>query len=348
MIYNDPEDEDHEDEKIASLKIKKVVTPRSAYDNKKFKVRINGPWGYEKVVEITNGQSVELKELYYGRYTVTEIEHSGFNPEYSAREVILRKNNPKGEITITNKKIETPVYPPIWPITPVVPEVPTVPKVPELNKRDHFGYVIGYPQGDFRAENTITRAEIIAIFARLLEEKIFLNKDYPIPFNDVSRNAWYAEYVGMLTQVGVISGYPDGSFRPENPVTRAEFATIASRFISSKKTGFGGFPDITNEYWAKESIQAAYAEGWLKGYPDGSFRPEKELTRAEAVTIINRMLDRVADKSCVDANARTIVKYTDLTKAHWAYYDIMEASNSHDYVRLNNRAERWTRHWRPY
>lgn len=323
------------------LTIKKVITPKSAETSRKFKVRITGPYGYEKVIEIASGKSVELKELYYGKYTVTEINPDGFEPQYSAREVILRKNNPKAEITITNKKIEDPTYP-IWPIWPVDPTTP------ELNKRDHFGYVIGYPQGDFRPENTITRAEMTAIFARLLEEKIFLNKDYPIPFDDVSRNAWYAEYVGMLTQVGVISGYPDGSFRPENPVTRAEFATVASRFIASKKTVFGGFTDIASEYWAKESIQAAYAEGWLKGYPDGSFRPERELTRAEAVTIINRMLDRVADRDYVDINVKKIVNYTDLTKAHWAYYDIMEASNSHDYVRLNNRAERWTRHWRPY
>lgn len=103
---------------------------------------------------------------------------------------------------------------------------------------------------------------------------------------------------------------------------------------------------IDNE--VKVYSEADLAEGWIKGYPDGSFRPERELTRAEAVTIVNRMLDRIADKDYVDANVRTIVSYTDLSKAYWAYYDIMEASNSHDYERLTNRLERWTRHWRPY
>ena len=232
----------------------------------------------------------------------------------------------------------TPSYPP-WIINPTAPT---------LNKHDHFGYVIGYPQGDFRQEGTITRGEMTAIFARLLEEKIFLTKDYPLPFSDVARNSWYAEYIGMLTQVGVIAGYPDGTFRPEDPVTRAEFATVASRFIQTKKSGFGGFSDISSDYWAKGSIEAAYAQGWLKGYPDGSFRPEKELSRAETVTIVNRMLDRVADKRYVDTNRRTIVNYIDLNNSHWAYYEIMEASNSHDYERTTNRQERWIRHWRPY
>ncbi|NLW52102.1 MAG: Cna B-type domain-containing protein, partial [Tissierellia bacterium] len=438
LIYNDPEDEEHDDEKVANLTIKKIVCPDSAISNKEFSVKVTGPYGYEKIIKIKHGQSKKLEELYYGKYTVTEINTEGYAVDYSEKEVTLRKSNPSAVITITNKKLapdtkvivgkkvwtgyESSNYsrPDIWfklqrrvgsdswvDVKDSIKKVPTsdevswtveiknssgkeysyrvkevdkygadyVPKgftkvedgltvrnykegviippitgggTPKLNKRDHFGYVIGYPPGDFRPENTITRGEMTAIFARLLEEKIFLNKDYPIPFSDVARSSWYAEYIGMLTQVGVISGYPDGTFRPENPVTRAEFATVASRFISSKKTGFGGFPDVSNQYWARESIEAAYAEGWLKGYPDGSFRPERNLSRAEAVTIINRMLDRVADKSYVDTNARSIVKYTDLTKVHWAYYDIMEASNSHDYERLTNKNERWLRHWRPY
>ena len=469
LIYNDddpdnphnPDDPDHPDEKLAKIVIKKRVTPSSAVSTRKFNFRITGPYGFIRTVSIGHGETVTLDELYYGRYTITEIGATGYAAEYSAREVVLRKSGYEAEIAITNRRLTpntkvitgkktwsgdqywsyegytkpdvwfklqrsvgngpwedvansiqkvstfnevswtvnarnnsgleyqyrvrevdrlgndyvptgfiksevgmtvnnhklytppptTPSNPPIWPIWPVVPVtpiVPAVPTTPALNRVDHFGYVIGYPPGDFRPENTITRAEMTAIFARLLEEKIFLTKDYPIPYNDVARDAWYAEYIGMLTQVGVISGYPDGSFRPENPVTRAEFATVASRFIQTKKSGFGGFPDITTDYWAKGSIEAVLAEGWIKGYPDGSFRPERELTRAEAVTIVNRMLDRIADKDYVDANVRTIVSYTDLSKAYWAYYDIMEASNSHDYERLTNRLERWTRHWRPY
>ena len=256
-------------------------------------------------------------------YTVQEVDANG--RDYKPYGYTKTESG----LTVTNRLD----VPDIWP--------------PALNKEDHFAYVIGYPDGEFKPERTITRAEMTAIFARLLAERIFLNENYVIPFTDVSASAWYAEYVGMLTSVRVISGYPDGTFKPENPVTRAEFATVAARFIGTKKS-IGGFPDVSNEYWARESIETVLAEGWITGYPDGTFRPESPISRAEVVNIVNKMLDRYADKDYVELHKTELYDYTDLTNAHWAYYQIMEASNGHYYTRLAQKAERWDRHWTPY
>ncbi|EFI41858.1 hypothetical protein HMPREF0629_00487 [Peptoniphilus sp. oral taxon 386 str. F0131] len=217
---------------------------------------------------------------------------------------------------------------------------------PKLNKKDHFPYVMGYPDGSFKPEGNITRAEMTAIFSRLLTEKMHVGDNYPLSFSDVARSSWYAEYIGQLTSVGVIAGYPDGTFRPENSVTRAEFATVASRFITSKKST-GGFADILNNHWAKESIENVRAEGWISGYSDGSFKPDQYITRAEVVSIVNKMLDRYADKNYVDSHAMELTNYTDLSKNHWAYYPIMEASNGHDYERLSNNQEVWKTSWKP-
>ncbi len=272
-------------------------------------------------------------------WDVDLTDGNGINYIFSVKEVDKYGNNfvPAGYekfesgLTVKNKEV---FYTPI-----IIPPI-------GLNKDDHFPYVVGYPDGSFKAEGNITRAEMTAIFSRLLKEKIRLNENYNLPFSDVSRDSWYAEYVGHLTLVKVIEGYPDGTFRPENQITRAEFAAVASRFIKNKKS-IGGFSDVSNEFWARESIEYVKAEGWITGYPDGTFKPEQPITRAEVVSIVNKMLDRNADKSYVDRNRVVLANYTDLSLSHWAYYPIMEASNGHDYERLANRAERWMNHWVP-
>ncbi|NLD88559.1 MAG: Cna B-type domain-containing protein, partial [Clostridiales bacterium] len=298
--------------------------------------------------------NAEIKELKSGntkvRWAITDLKDAKGNKYiFSVKEVdeFGRDFVPAGYekleagLTVTNRERHML---PLEPVTPAPTFILFTP--PKLNKEDHIPYVIGYPDGSFRPEGNITRAEMTAIFSRLLKEKIFLNEDYPLPFSDVERSAWYAEYIGHLTHVGVIEGYPDGTFKPENQVTRAEFATVASRFIKNKKS-IGGFRDVSNEYWAKESIENVKAEGWIQGYPDGSFRPERYITRAEVVSIVNKMLDRNADKAFVDNHVRELANYTDLSREHWAYYPIMEASHGHDYARLPDKAERWKNYWIP-
>ena len=271
--------------------------------------------------------TVSLKDKDEYNYSVKEVDENGkdFVPEGY-------KKTEKG-LTVTNRKKNSG-------------SSGGGSVVPSLNKEDHFPYVVGYPEGTFRSEGNITRAEMTAIFSRLLKEKIVLSENYPLSFSDVARDSWYAEYIGHLTHVNVIAGYPDGTFKPDNPVTRGEFAAVASRFIGNKKAA-GGFRDVDNEYWAKESIENVKAEGWIAGYPDGSFRPERYITRAEVVSIVNKMLDRNADKSYVNGHMKDLADYTDLEKDHWAFYPIMEASNGHDYTRRAHKEEHWEKHWVP-
>ncbi|NLY08593.1 MAG: Cna B-type domain-containing protein [Tissierellia bacterium] len=213
---------------------------------------------------------------------------------------------------------------------------------PALIKDDHFAYVEGYPDESFRPDGDITRAEIAAIFARLMVERMRVGEVYHSNYSDVKEGAWYYNYIGYLTKYNVINGYPDGSFRPDNFITRAEFAKVASMF--DKLSGGGSsFSDVASSHWAKKYIDSAYNKGWVKGYPDGTFRPERNLSRAETVTIINRMLERYADKQFIIDNKSKVKNYTDTDESYWAYWDIMEASNSHDFSRIANNLEKWLR-----
>jgi hypothetical protein len=146
---------------------------------------------------------------------------------------------------------------------------------------------------------------------------------------------------------GVLADYSrDGIFRPDEPVTRAEFATLAAHFDNLTLTDTNAFSDVDASHWALKYINSAAAKGWIEGYPDGTFRPENRITRAEVVTLVNRMLNRVGDGAYLTANAASLPRtYKDLTAAHWAYLDIMEASTGHDYV-INAGEENWTSAYR--
>ena len=137
-------------------------------------------------------------------------------------------------------------------------------------------------------------------------------------------------------------GYPDGTFRPNAPVTRGEFAAVASKFITGKKR-VGGFTDVANNHWARGSIEEVIAEGWFSGYGDGTLRPDAPITRAEAVTAVNKMLDRRADKNFIGESEYGLRNFTDVHIGQWHYYDIAEAANGHFYNRLNDGSEAWTR-----
>ena len=161
-----------------------------------------------------------------------------------------------------------------------------------LNNTDHFAYIVGYGNGEVRPQNSITRAEVASIFFRLLEDDVRdANYTRQNKFTDVSNDAWYCSAVSTLSAMGIISGYPDATFRPNASITRAEFAAIATRFdVNGDKTP-ASFNDIA-DHWAKDEIAVAANNGWVNGYEDGSFRPQNKITRAETMSLVNRVLNR--------------------------------------------------------
>ncbi|MBP3966683.1 InlB B-repeat-containing protein [Paenibacillus lignilyticus] len=215
--------------------------------------------------------------------------------------------------------------------------------IPALDKVNHFAYMKGYPDKTFGPQKNMTRAEVTVMFARLLVEKMDVDKTYSSQFKDIDPAKWYASAIGYMEQYGIIKGYSDGTFKPDAPITRAEFAAIASRFDELIIGEPVIFTDVTDSYWARDYISFAAAKGWIKGYPDGTFKPGNYITRAEVVSLVNRMLERYSDRSYVDSNRVKINQYVDLTSKHWAYYDIVEATNSHHYDKAVD-SETWTSH----
>lgn len=215
-------------------------------------------------------------------------------------------------------------------------------KTAKLLSGDHIAYINGYPDGSVGPNKDITRAEVAAIFYRLLtDDARKLNAANGTPFKDVANGVWYQDAVATLAKMGILKGYSDGSFKPMNPVTRAEFATIASRFDELESSHVTAFTDVPMSHWAYRAIASAAEKGWVSGYSDGTFRPEKAITRAEVAKLTNAVLDRICDKDYVDANANTLVRFTDLEKSFWGYYEIMEAANAHDYSAGGGK-ETWT------
>ena len=210
----------------------------------------------------------------------------------------------------------------------------------------HTAYVLGYPGGDFRPENSMTRAEAAAIFARLLADKNGDTIRARYSFPDISEAEWYAGYVAYLKNYGIIMGYPDGTFGADNTITRAEFTAMSVRFYETYtgktpgKTSGKLLKDVQSSYWATSYIQTAIANSWIVGYPDGTFKGEADITRAEVVTVVNRVLGRKADKSYIDKNLSLLTQFKDVSTRHWAYYDIMEAANTHD-IKRNTTPEAW-------
>ena len=166
----------------------------------------------------------------------------------------------------------------------------------ELNRRDHYAFLVGYADGTFGPERNMTRAEVTTMFARLLTEEIEADKTYSNTFSDVPKGYWAANYIGYMQQFGIITGYEDGSFRPDAPVTRAEFAAIASRFEKLTQ-GSASFTDVPDTHWAVKYINFAATRGWVTGYEDGTFKPEHSITRAEVAAVTCRLLERSADQT---------------------------------------------------
>lgn len=208
-----------------------------------------------------------------------------------------------------------------------------------LGTDDHIAYVYGYPDGTVRPNETITRAEVTTIFYRLLtsarRDEIFTNEN---SFRDVNSSMWYNKAASSMAAGGYIQGYADGTFGANKPITRAEFVCLAARF-ATKTTGFASYTDVDNGHWAARSIAICASNGWVQGYEDGTFRPDQPITRAEAMTIINRMLGRGVSKGYVCKGA---ARFTDNDPGSWYYYEILEATNDHEY-RNARPFEQWIR-----
>ena len=224
---------------------------------------------------------------------------------------------------------------------PIFPELPTEDVPALLNGADHDAYLQGYPDGTVRPENSITRAEVAAIFYRLLTDEARASlESTDSGFSDVKPGDWYNTAVATMVQAGVITGYGDGTFRPNAPITRGEFAAIATRFLSDPYSLDDPFYD-TEGHWAEVYINRAYELGWISGYTGGAFRPDKSITRAEVAAIVNRMLEREADPAYLAAHQAELLEFRDLPATHWAYDHIMEAANGHTYVSVAS-GETWT------
>ena len=217
-------------------------------------------------------------------------------------------------------------------------------KAAELNRTDHFAFLVGYTDGTFGPERNMTRAEVTTMFARLLTEQIEADKTYSNTFSDVPKGYWAANYIGYMQQFGIITGYSDGSFRPDAPVTRAEFAAIASRFEKLTE-GSKSFADVPDTYWAARYINFAATRGWVTGYSDGTFKPENTITRAEVAAVTCRLLERSADQNYIRSHLKELRTFSDVTESHWAYWYAMEAANGHDYTKSGS-SENWSRTYR--
>lgn len=217
-------------------------------------------------------------------------------------------------------------------------------KAAELNRTDHFAFLVGYTDGTFGPERNMTRAEVTTMFARLLTEQIDADKTYSNTFSDVPKGYWAANYIGYMQQFGIITGYSDGSFRPDAPVTRAEFAAIASRFEKLTQ-GSKSFTDVPDTYWAARYINFAATRGWVTGYSDGTFKPENPITRAEVAAVTCRLLERSADQTYIRSHIGELRTFADVTESHWAYWYAMEAANGHDYTKSGG-SENWSRTYR--
>ena len=208
----------------------------------------------------------------------------------------------------------------------------------EVEAQEHGAYIIGYDNGNFGPEDNMTRGEAAAIFARLLSQRKG-EHIYPTTYaayTDIPSGAWYGGYARYLTSYGVTYGRGNGLFAGEEYISRAEFVTMAVRFFSVYGDGdpaimgqYKDFDDVFPGYWAARYIQEAAAYGWVKGDGTGLFRPEATITRSEVVVIVNRLLGREADVDYIRSNLRKLVTFPDIARQHWAYWDVMEAANSH-------------------
>lgn len=211
----------------------------------------------------------------------------------------------------------------------------------KLNGDDHFAYVIGYPDGKVHPEGNISRAETATIFFRLLKSDIRDgNLTADNEFSDVSDGQWHNKAVSTMAKLGIVKGRRTDRFDPDASITRAEFAAICARFSTKPVENSGSFSDISG-HWAENEIERAAAFGWISGYPDGTFHPDARITRAEAMTMINRVLCRMPQSKSDLLDS--MVTWPDNKPSDWHYLAVQEATNSHDFDRQGEVGESWTK-----
>lgn len=213
-----------------------------------------------------------------------------------------------------------------------------------LNGDDHYAYIVVYPNGNVEPNGNITRAEVATIFFRLLTEEVrTANSTQSNSLSDVTRGQWFNHAVSTLSSMGIVKGHNDGTFAPNAPITRAEFAAIAARFDDKNTDTSSKFTDIAS-HWAKNEIGIAANKGWINGYPDDTFRPNQYITRAEAMTLVNRVLNRLPENSSDLLDS--MIKWPDNSDASaWYYLAVQEATNSHAYSdkSKDDKYEKWSK-----
>jgi len=279
------------------------------------------------------GEDEDGNEIY--RQIVTNVQvgtqQTGRAPDL--RNFVLRQDQPTTRTITTvsnaNQNIITFIY-----------------RASMLEMEDHFRYIFGYPDGTVRPEGLVTREEVAAIFFRLLTTNARnMHRTNQHSFPDVEQDRWSNQQIATLARAGILAGdWHYGTFRPADAITRAEFAIIAMRFDRLSPGATHNFSDI-HGHWAETSIASAAQRGWVTGYPDGTFRPDQPITRVEAMTLINRMLDRHVDSAGMYWNIDP--QWPDLPRNHWGFFQVMEATVSHNYERrypnhATNMVEDWT------
>lgn len=278
---------------------------------------------------------------YVGTDTFTVLVSTGEGgDEYLSTITIIIKPISTPTPTPTPKPDPEPYTPPIPTPTPTPKPTPKPPVVqpPKLEYDRHFDYIVGYPDGMVKPENNISREEVAAVFYRLMEansRKDYITSTHSFP--DVTSDRWSNKNIATMSKAKVISGYPDGTFAPGRPITRAEFATIASKFDKLDERTNDLFTDISG-HWAEKYIASSTNKGWIKGYADKTFRPDQYITRAEAMTLINRVLDRQVQTKDIHKDA---MQWPDNKPEHWYYRDVLEATNYHDYSKKDKETEIW-------
>lgn len=286
-------------------------------------------------------------------YTVREVPGKTSRMSYDTTEytltikVVLNKNTNKYEVeswqfTPGNREYTTALNI----VNTYRTYHPSTPSKPTLNTGDHYAYVMGYPDGTVRPNGSITRAEVSAILFRLLSDKT--RDEYfttESSFTDVKAGAWYNNSIATLEKAGVIvDTAKGGAFRPNEAITRAELAAMLAQFSDAKPVKGVKFSDVSAEHWAYEAIAIAAKMGWIEGYPDGTFRPDATITRAEMMTLVNRALERVPSDEDHLLSKRVMLTFPDCKSGDWFYIAVQEATNSHTYERAateKNGDEQW-------
>ena len=286
-------------------------------------------------VEDLNGEK-ELSDAEKEKALYTN-ESAFLNAKNSAGASVNRQDFPKPSVSYTVKKSSGGGGGGHKPTVTIPDDVPT-----GLNGNDHYAYIVGYPDSTVRPQNGITRAEVATIFFRLLtDETRNANSTKSNSYSDVAAGAWYNHAVSTLSAMGIVKGDSQGKFNPNAPITRAEFAAIAARFDDKANTTAVDFSDIAS-HWAKDEISAAANNGWINGYTDGTFRPNNKITRAEAMTLVNRVLKRLPETA--EDLHNDMIKWSDNSDTSaWYYLAVQEATNSHYYDLKKNKHEKWSK-----